>query len=319
MTSPLLNVRQISKQFQIKGGLLSAVENVSFSLKSGEMLGIGGESGCGKSTLAKIIMGLICPTKGSILFEEKNLGPLIADRSTTFLRNIQMIFQNPAASLNPRMNIRQTLEEPFIIHRLAKGEERTERVHHLLSQVGLSEDFLSRMPQELSGGQKQRIAIARALALEPRLLICDEPFSALDASVQGQIINLLLKLQRERQLSYLMISHDLSILNYLTDRLLIMYRGQMMEMGKSHDVYKDPLHPYSQALAASVLLPDPLQQPKRADGLINQETSSAMKLSQGCSYSNRCPFASPICKKIEPEWKEAKPGHFVACHLYPSR
>jgi oligopeptide/dipeptide ABC transporter ATP-binding protein len=314
--STLLDVRHLSKQFRLKGQLLHAVQNVSFSLKSGEILGVGGESGCGKSTIGKMIMGLVEPTSGSIFFEGKNLSDLTHQRSQVWRRHIQMVFQHPAASLNPRMSVKETLEEPFLIHGIAKGKEKDGRIKELLFQVGLSEDFLDRMPHELSGGQKQRIAIARALALEPRLLICDEPFSALDVSVQAQIINLLAKLQRERHLSYLIISHDLSILRYLSQRLLIMYLGQMMELGTSDEVYHHPLHPYTQALVSAILLPDPSLEQKRSHIFINGEVPSLLRPPVGCPYYTRCPFAKKICETVKPEWKEVRPNHFAACHLY---
>lgn len=316
MNYPLLEVRHLSKQFQLKGKLLQAVQDVSFSLFSGEILGIGGESGCGKSTIGKMLMGLMEPTTGSIVFEGQKLSDLTRQRSQDWRRHIQMVFQHPAASLNPRMSIKETLEEPFLIHSLAKGEEKFKQIRELLLQVGLSEDFLDRMPNELSGGQKQRIAIARALTLKPRLLICDEPFSALDVSVQSQIINLLVKLQREHHLAYLIISHDLSILRYLTQRLIIMYLGQMMECGDSNEVYTNPLHPYSQALVSAVLLPDPSQERNRSHVCVKGDVPSLLAPATGCPFYERCPYAKPVCERVKPDWKEVKLNHFTACHLY---
>lgn len=316
MTIPLLNLQQVTKHFYLKGHLLKAVDQVSFSLSQGEILGIGGESGCGKSTLGKMMMGLLEPTSGSIDFEGAPLNDLVHQRSQEWRRHIQMIFQHPATSLNPRMSVKATLQEPLIIHGIAKKNIPPERIIELLSQVGLSDDFLNRLPHEMSGGQKQRVAIARALVLEPRLLICDEPFSALDVSIQAQIINLLIKLQKEHHLSYIVISHDLSILRFLTNRLLIMYLGQMMELGASDEVYKEPLHPYSQALVSAILLPDPLQERERSHVCIKGEIPTLLSPPNGCPYFNRCPFAKQICERVKPEWKEAKPGHFVACHLY---
>lgn len=316
MTQPLLDVRHLSKQFRLREKVLQAVQDVSFSLPAGEILGIGGESGCGKSTIGKMLMGLMEPTGGSIVFEGQQLSDLISQRSQVWRRHIQMIFQHPAASLNPRMNIKETLEEPFLIHKLAKGEERLQQIRNLLLQVGLSEDFLYRMPHELSGGQKQRIAIARALTLKPRLLIFDEPFSALDVSVQAQIINLLVKLQQEHHLTYLIISHDLSILRYLTQRLIIMYLGQMMEWGDSNDIYTNPLHPYSQALVSAVLLPDPTQERNRTHVFVKGEVPSLLAPSIGCPFYTRCPYAKKVCETVKPGWKEVKPNHFTACHLY---
>lgn len=316
MNQPLLKVNHLSKQFQLKGQVLQAVQDVSFSLSSGEILGIGGESGCGKSTIGKMLMGLMESTAGSIVLEGEHLSDLIRQRSQVWRRHIQMVFQHPAASLNPRMSVKEALEEPFIIHKLAKGKERLNQICDLLLQVGLSEDFLHRMPHELSGGQKQRIAIARALTLKPRLLICDEPFSALDVSVQSQIINLLVKLQQEHHLAYLIISHDLSILRYLTQRLMIMYLGQMMECGDSNELYTNPLHPYTQALVAAVLLPDPSQERNRTHVFVKGEIPSLLAPSTGCPFYGRCPYAKRVCETVKPAWKEVKPNHFTACHLY---
>lgn len=313
--TPLLDVQNVSKQFRLKGRLLHAIQNISFSLAPGEILGLGGESGCGKSTIGKMLMGLIEPTSGSILFEGQKLSTLTRQRSQAWRLHIQMIFQHPAASLNPRMNVKEILEEPFLIHGVGKGGEKFKRMAELLSQVGLSGDYLNRLPHELSGGQTQRIAIARALALEPRLLICDEPFSALDVSVQAQIINLLARLQHEHRLSYIVISHDLSILRYFTHRLAIMYLGQMMEMGASSEVYTHPLHPYSQALVSAILLPDPSQERKKPPIFIKGEVPSLMQPPVGCPFYARCPYAKKMCETIKPAWKEVKPGHFAACHL----
>lgn len=315
-TIPLLDVQNVSKQFLLKGQALHALQNFSFTLSHGEILGLGGESGCGKSTVAKLLMGFIQPTSGSIFFNGQNLADLIAQKSHAWRRHIQMIFQHPTASLNPRLTVEKTLAEPFIIHGLAKGKELSNQLITLLSQVGLSEDYLKRLPHELSGGQKQRIAIARALALKPQLLICDEPFSALDVSVQAQLINLLAHLQSEHHLSYLIISHDLSILRYLTHRMAIMYLGQMIEYGISQDVYSDPLHPYSQTLISAVLLTNPWQERQKSHVVIKGEVPSLLHPPSGCPFYTRCPYAQKICQTVRPKWKEVKPHHFVACHLY---
>lgn len=316
MTNPLLDVRNLSKQFRLKGQILRAVEDVSFSLLPGEILGLGGESGCGKSTVGKLLMGLLEPTSGSIVFDGQKLSDLTSQKSRAWRRRIQMIFQHPAASLNPRMTIEDSLAEPYRIHGLAKGIERSEKLIKLLSQVGLSNEYLKRLPHELSGGQKQRVAIARALALEPRLLIFDEPFSALDVSVQAQIINLLLNLQRVNKLSYLVISHDLSVLRYFTHRLAIMYLGQFMEYGPSQEVYERPLHPYSQALISAVLSPNPTKEHSKSRIVIKGEVPSLLQLPSGCPFHTRCPHAQRICQTVKPAWKEIEPGHFTACHLY---
>lgn len=312
--TPLIDIQNISKQFPWKGQLLYAVQNVSFSLSPGEILGLGGESGCGKSTVGKLLMGLLAPTSGSIFFDGHKLSDWMSQKSSAWRRQIQMVFQHPATSLDPRMTVEDILAEPFIIHHLAKGKERRQHLEQLLSQVGLSSDYLERLPHELSGGQKQRIAIARTLALEPKVIIYDEPFSALDVLVQKQIIHLLVELQRKHHLSYLIISHDLSLLRYLTDRLAIMYLGQMMESGPSSEVFDHPLHPYSQALVSAVLLPDPFH--PRSPITIKGEVPSLMHPPSGCPFYARCPHAQKICQTAKPKWKEVKPKHFAACHLF---
>lgn len=308
---PLLDIQHLSKQYRLGRQIIQAVQDVSFSLMPGEILGLGGESGCGKSTIGKLIMRLIEPTAGTILFEGQNLRHAVDWR-----KKIQMIFQHSSASLNPRFTVEDTLNEPFIIHGLAHGSERTQRLIELLTQVGLSGDYLKRLPHELSGGQKQRIAIARALAVEPRLLICDEPFSALDVSVQAQIINLLARLQRERPLSYLVISHDLSILRYLSHRLAIMYLGELVEWGPSTNVYEVPLHPYTQALVSAVLSTDPMKERQRSRVFLKGEMPSLLQKTSGCAFYGRCPFAKKICQSTKPVLREVQPQHFTACHLY---
>lgn len=311
--TPILDIQRLSKHYRLGREIVQAVQDVSFSLMPGEILGLGGESGCGKSTIGKLIMRLIEPTAGALFFEGQNLLHIHAWR-----QNIQMIFQHSSASLNPRFTVEDTLNEPFIIHGLAQGLERAQRLIELLSQVGLSEDYLKRLPHELSGGQKQRIAIARALAVKPRLLICDEPFSALDVSVQAQIINLLARLQREQHLSYLVISHDLSILRYLSHRLAIMYLGQIVEWGPSASVYESPLHPYSQALVSAVLSTDPMKERQRSRVVLKGEVPSLLHKAPGCAFYARCPFAKKICQNIKPILREVQPKHFTACHLYDS-
>lgn len=315
MTKPLLQVEQLSKQFLVGKQMIPAVKKISFTLAPGEILGLGGESGCGKSTIAKLLMGLMRPTSGSISFNGEDLLKLASQRSQAWRQKIQMIFQHPAASLNPRFTVEEVLAEPFIIHNIAKGADRIKRIVELLNQVGLSEEYRKRLPHELSGGQKQRIAIARALAVEPELLICDEPFSALDVSVQAQIINLLAQLQREKDLGYLVISHDLSILRYLTHRLAIMYAGQFVEWGPSASVYNHPLHPYSQALISAVLSPDPLKERQRSRIVLKGEVPSMLRPTEGCPFASRCPYAQPLCQTTKPVWREVKPQHFVACHF----
>ena len=315
MTNPLLKVQQLSKQFHLGKRILHAVRGVSFSLMPGEILGLGGESGCGKSTLGKLLMRLIEPTAGSIFFEGQDLAKFTSSQSKEWRRAIQMIFQHPATSLNPRLTVAEALAEPFIIHQTLKEIERKMRMADLLEQVGMSEEFLHRTPDELSGGQKQRIAIARALAIEPRLLICDEPFSSLDVSVQSQIINLLKSLHRQRNLAYFIISHDLSILRYLTDQLAIMYLGEIVEWGPSTEVYDKPLHPYTQALVSAVLIADPIREKERTRIAVKGEIPSLAEQPAGCPFASRCPHAIEICRSIKPLLREVKPGHFASCHL----
>lgn len=309
---PLLDVKHLSKQFCVKGQGFYAVREVSFSLYSGEILGIGGESGCGKSTLGKLLMSLIEPTSGEIFFDGQELGK---QTSQKWRRHIQMIFQHPAASLNPRMTVKELVAEPLIIHDLVPKLSRINYVKELLTQVDLSEEHLSRRPSELSGGQKQRVAIARALAANPRLLICDEPFSALDAHLQMQILALLTHLHQERNLSYIVISHDLSVLHRFTHKLAIMYLGKIVEWGPSSQVYNHPLHPYSQALISAVLTPDPIKERKRSRVVLKGEIPSPMRLPPGCPFVSRCPRAQQMCQTIPPSLREVKNGHFAACHF----
>jgi len=312
---PLLQVTGLTKSFKSGRHVIAALNGVSLILSSGEVLGIGGESGCGKSTLGKVILRLIEPSSGSIRFEGKELLNLSQSRLRVERQNMQMIFQNPGGSFNPRFNVKEILSEPFIIHRSIQEPQRSERIKDLLDQVGLERHFLERYVHELSGGQKQRIAIARALALNPRLIICDEPFSALDASIQVQIIRLLEKLQKELGLAYILISHDLSAMRSFTDRMVIMYFGQIVETGPSRKVYDQPLHPYTQALISAIPLPNPQLERLRKPIVLKGEMPSLLKASKGCPFQGRCPKAIQICKEVSPALKEINPGHFTACHL----
>lgn len=316
MNEPLLTVKNVHKHYRLGKQILHAVKDVSFSLLPGEILGLGGESGCGKSTIGKLLMGLATPTSGSILFQGKDIAQLASSRSQAWRRGIQMIFQHPATSLDPRFTVEETLAEPFSIHRLSiPGGDRKKHLGTLLEQVGLSEELLGRIPAELSGGQKQRIAIARALAVDPRLLICDEPFSSLDVSVQSQIINLLVRLHTEKNLTCLIISHDLSVLRYLTHQLAIMYLGELVEKGPSEEVYDTPLHPYSQALVSAVLIPDPIKERQRPSIAIKGDVPGNAATRQGCPFASRCPYAQAICLKEKPLMREVKPGRFASCHF----
>jgi oligopeptide transport system ATP-binding protein len=262
-------------------------------------------------------MGLMPPTSGSIEFNGQNLSQLLQQKSPAWRRNLQMIFQHPGGSLNPRFTVEQVLNEPYAIHNHVEKKIRPEKIREILFQVGLSENLLARYPHELSGGQKQRIAIARALVCQPRLLICDEPFSALDVSTQTQVIQLLQKLQHQQELAYVVISHDLLILRHLAHRIAIMYLGSIVECGPSHDVYSNPLHPYSQALIAAILIPDPTiakSQSKKVSIRVDGEVPSLFSPRKGCAFYGRCPMAQKMCLNVKPPLKEVRPGHFVACH-----
>ncbi|WP_068467348.1 ABC transporter ATP-binding protein [Candidatus Protochlamydia phocaeensis] len=313
---PLLTVENLSKQFRLNGRPVQIIHPLSFSLNPGEIFGLGGESGCGKSTLAKLLLRLIEPSSGSIWFEGKDLVQQSASALKPIRRHMQMVFQNPSTSLNPRMNVEDILYEPFSIHGLLSRPQRSERVRELLRQVGLPGQFLTRLPQELSGGQKQRLAIARAIALEPRLLICDEPFSALDISIQAQLVNLLKELQSRLKLTYLFISHDLAVMRYFTHRIAIMYLGQFVELAPSQSLFATPLHPYTQALIAAAPALDFNFEKKKSLTVLKGDIPSLLHPPQGCAFHTRCPFASAVCKRVKPAWREVSPQHFTACHLH---
>ncbi len=311
MNDTLLTVKDLSKHFRLGNKIIPAVQSISFTLLRGEILGLGGESGCGKSTLGKLLLRLTEPTKGSVRFENQDVFNLSNKDLKHLRRHMQMIFQHPASSLNPCMTIEEILWEPFHIHGLA-SKEKTPFIEELLNQVGLPTHFAKRLPQELSGGQKQRVAIARALALEPKLIVCDEPFSALDVSVQGQLINLMQAIQQRLGLSYILISHDLGVMRHFTHRLAIMYLGEFVELAPSSSLFTTPLHPYTQALLDATPTLDLQKQPSALQG----EIPSLLQPIDGCPFKIRCPFASAICQRVKPTWKEVKPNHFTACHLY---
>lgn len=312
---PLLNVDLLSHAFKTKQGLLQAVNQLSFSLYPGEILGLAGESGCGKSTLAKLLMRLISPSAGSVYFQGEDIFKMESEELLTFRRQVQMVFQNPANSLNPRFTVEDIIAEPFAIHRTSFGQDRHQQVKLLLNQVGLPSDYLTRLPSELSGGQKQRVSLARALALRPRLLILDEPVSALDLSIQAQILNLLKQLQQALGLTYLFISHDLSVLHYLTNRIAIIYLGSLVELAPTERLFQDPKHPYTQSLLASILPVEPRHEKRNTTVFLPQELPSPFNPPSGCSFHPRCPLAQPICKQKKPAWQEINESHFVACHL----
>lgn len=321
--APILEVRNLVKYFPIykgalfkrKVGQVHAVDGVSFSVYPGETLGLVGESGCGKSTTARTIVRLQSPTSGEILFQGKDLSTLKNAEMRRMRQDIQMIFQDPYASLNPRMRVGEVLKEPLKEHDITHDPKELERrALRMLELVGLDPEFMNRFPHEFSGGQRQRIGIARALMLEPSLIICDEPISALDVSVQAQIVNLLEDLQKELGLSYLFVAHDLSMIRHISRRVAIMYLGVLVEIGECDDIYTNPMHPYTQAFLASVPIPDPKIQKNRGKSSLEGEIPSAIAPPSGCRFRTRCRFACERCSKERPEMREMTPGHWVACH-----
>ncbi|MEJ5337364.1 MAG: dipeptide ABC transporter ATP-binding protein [Thermus sp.] len=317
--SVLLEVKDLKKHFPIRGGILSrvvgsvkAVDGVSFAIKKGEVLGLVGESGSGKTTVGRTLLRLIEPTGGRIFFGGEDITELPKDRLRPYRRRMQIIFQDPFSSLNPRMTVGDIIAEPLIIHGLAKDpKERTERVAELLKLVGLSPDHMRRYPHEFSGGQRQRIGIARALAVAPEFIVADEPVSALDVSIQAQVVNLLQDLKEELGLTLLFIAHDLAVVEYISDRVAVMYLGKVMELASSRELYRNPKHPYTEALLSAVPIPDPTV--KRERIVLQGDIPSPINPPSGCVFRTRCRYALPECAHTVPELKEVAPGHFKAC------
>ncbi|WP_153731699.1 ABC transporter ATP-binding protein [Sporosarcina obsidiansis] len=321
MTKPLLKVEGLKKYFPIRKGLLGktvgyvkAIDDVSFFVNEGETLGIVGESGCGKSTTGRTIMRLLEPTEGVVEFEGRDLNSLSTNEIRKVRRDIQMVFQDPYASLNPRHTIGKILEEPLIVHGVSNAKERREKVIEFLKIVGLSEYHAKRYPHQFSGGQRQRIGIARALMTNPKLIIADEPVSALDVSIQAQVLNLMQDLQKEFNLTYIFIAHDLGVVRHISSRVAVMYLGKIVEITESEELYAKPLHPYTQALLSAVPVPDPNHQKEQI--IIEGDMPSPANPPSGCSFHTRCPFKMDVCTKVTPVLTEENTGHSVACHLY---
>ena len=319
----LVRVENLKKHFPITGGLIwtrqvgvvKAVDGVSFEIKRGETLGLVGESGCGKSTTGRAMLQLHAPTDGHVFFEDTDLTNLSVDELRELRPKMQMIFQDPYASLNPRHSVAKIVGEPLVVHKAAKGRELRDRVVELLELVDLKAAHLNRFPHEFSGGQRQRIGIARALSLNPDFIVCDEPISALDVSIQAQVVNLMEDLQEQLGVAYLFIAHDLSMVKHISHRIAVMYLGKIMELTERYTLFDDPLHPYTQALNSAVPIPNPKLERRRRRFILKGDPPSPANPPPGCVFHTRCPLTTDECKTVEPEFREIHPGHFVACHL----
>ena len=321
MNNQLITVKNLTKYFPIKKGVfrrtvgwVKAVDNVSFNVYDGEILGLVGESGCGKSTTALTMLRLVEPTSGEIMFKGKNIAKINKKQMRRYRKDLQIIFQDPYSSLDPRMRIKNIVAEGIVTHKLYDSKTRVEKVRELLEKVGIPANCMDRFPHEFSGGQRQRIGIARALALNPQIIVCDEPVSALDVSIRSQIINLFKELQQEFKLTYIFIAHDLSVIKYISDRVAVMYLGKIVEIAPKKVFFDNTLHPYAQALVSAVPVPNPDFKRKRI--LLEGDVPSPADPPAGCRFHPRCPKVMEICSQVEPELKEVEKGHFVACHLY---
>ena len=312
----LIRTENLCKYFRVSGGrVLRAVDDVNLFIRRGETLGLVGESGCGKSTLGRTMIGIYKPTKGKLVYDGQELDLHKKEIRFAYAKKAQIVFQDPYASLDPRMTVASIIEEGMVIHNLYDQAGRRERVAELLDIVGLNREHANRFPHEFSGGQRQRIGIARALAIEPEFIVCDEPISALDVSIQAQVINLLHDLQERMKLTYLFIAHDLNIVKYISDRIAVMYLGSVVELATSDELYAQTLHPYSKALLSAVPVPDPDVARSRERQIISGDVPSPIHKPAGCSFSTRCPQVCDRCKQEVPPLREVAPGHFVACHL----
>ncbi|WP_251860956.1 oligopeptide/dipeptide ABC transporter ATP-binding protein [Clostridium sp. Marseille-Q2269] len=313
----LIEVRNLKKYFKVgKNAILKAVDGVSFDIKKGETLGLVGESGCGKTTCGRTILGLYEATDGEVKFKGTNINKLNNKEKREFTKEAQIIFQDPYASLNPRMTVADIVGEGIDIHNIYTGKERLDKIYELLSLVGLNKEHASRFPHEFSGGQRQRIGIARALAIEPKFIVCDEPISALDVSIQAQVVNLLIDLQNKLGLTYLFIAHDLSMVRHISDRVGVMYLGNLVELSKSQELYENPLHPYTKALLSAIPIPDPDKGKQREIITLQGEVPSPINPKPGCKFAERCKYAKDLCRTEIPKFKEIEKDHFVACYLF---
>ncbi|MDL2206043.1 dipeptide ABC transporter ATP-binding protein [Eubacteriales bacterium OttesenSCG-928-N13] len=318
MSKTLLEIKNLKKYFEVSGGFMKkpkyvqAVDDVSFQIEQGETLGIVGESGCGKSTIGRTMLRLYEPTSGQIIFDGEDI---TTGNMTPYRKRMQIIFQDPYASLDPRMTVGDIVGEPLDIHKISSGHaDRNERILSLLNLVGLNSEHMNRYPHEFSGGQRQRISIARSMALQPDFMVCDEPISALDVSIQAQVINMLMELQQKMGLTYLFIAHDLSVVRHISNRVGVMYLGSMMELTRSESLYKNPLHPYTQALLSAIPIPDPNISRARHRIVLEGDVPSPINPPKGCKFHTRCPYAKDVCLEQRPAMAEIEPGHFCACH-----
>ena len=313
MNEPILQVKNLSKHFNVESGFLQAVDGLNLEIYKGETFGLVGESGCGKSTAGRTILRLYEPTAGEVIFEGQNIYDLSPKEMKEHRKEMQMIFQDPYASLDPRMTVEEIIAEPLVIYGIGNKKERRERVIELLEMVGLSAEHSLRFPHEFSGGQRQRIGIARSLALKPKFIICDEPISALDVSIQAQVVNLLKDVQKKLGLTLLFIAHDLSLVRYISDRVAVMYLGKLMEVGTTEDFYSNPLHPYTKALLSAIPIADPDEQRKRVQIELEGDVPSPINMKPGCRFVDRCPYGDDTCRGRDPEMEEILPGQYVAC------